>query len=108
MSVTVPQTTSVTTATLDFGEVTLDEIGQRLRGWMAASLPCVVCRRALQGVFGGDSGNQPSGGLAFMSQGHYGSTIYDPFSDELHFWKNAGRNSGTNINKRADTNSVQS
>jgi hypothetical protein len=80
---------STATATLDFMsgerrvELSKDEIGQRLQGWMAASLPCVVCGIALHNVFHGDSINQPSGGLAFMSQGHYGSTLYDPFSDEF-------------------------
>ncbi|KKM79706.1 hypothetical protein LCGC14_1347180 [marine sediment metagenome] len=86
--ITTPQiTTSGTTTTLDVvnGErqvpLSKDEIGQRLKGWMMASLPCVVCGRTLQNVFEG-SVNQPSGGLAFTSGGHYGSTVYDPFNDE--------------------------
>ncbi len=80
-------TTSATTTTLDFGNgerllpLSRDEIGQRLKGWMMASLPCVVCTKALRNVFDG-SANQPSGGLAFASGGHYGSTVYDPFNDE--------------------------
>ena len=87
--ITTPQvTTSATTTTLDFGNgerlvpLSKDEIGQRLKGWMTASLPCVVCGRTLQNVSLGDSVNQPSGGLAFASGGHYGSTVYDPFNDE--------------------------
>ena len=81
--------TMTPTATLNFGtgwrRVTLsrDEIGQRLQGWMAASLPCTVCGIALRNVFLEDSTNQPCNGLAFMSHGHYGSTVYDPMSDEF-------------------------
>ncbi|KKL16120.1 hypothetical protein LCGC14_2498770 [marine sediment metagenome] len=82
-------TTSTATANWDFGigerlvSLSKDEIVQRLQGWMAASLPCVVCGLALEDVFPGDSVNQPSRGLAFMSHGHYGSTVYDPMSDEF-------------------------
>ena len=80
-------TTSTATANLDFGNgerlvpLSKDEIGRRLKGWMAASLPCVACGAALQNVSVGDSVNQPSGGLAFASRGHYGSTVYDPPND---------------------------
>ena len=75
---------SVATATMDFAsmrfrrDVTIEEVGRRLREakWFAASLPCVVCGRALRNVF--EAENQPSGGVAFSSVGHYGSTVFDP------------------------------
>lgn len=41
------------------------------------SLPCIVCRGRLFNVCR-DSENQPSEGTAFMTYGHYGSTVFDP------------------------------
>lgn len=38
--------------------------------------PCIVCGKELKSVMG--EGNQPSGGLAFVTSGHYGSVAYDP------------------------------
>lgn len=46
------------------------------------ALPCIVCGRELRNVWGSIDGeefnNQPSGGLAFSTHGHYGSTVFDP------------------------------
>ena len=41
------------------------------------ALPCIVCGAALDNVID-DSENQPYGATAFMSDGHYGSTAFDP------------------------------
>ena len=41
------------------------------------ALPCIVCGNALPNV-SDDATNQPSGGTAFMTHGHYGSTAFDP------------------------------
>lgn len=43
------------------------------------ALPCIVCGKELRNVMP-DEGvtNQPSGGTAFSTQGHYGSTAFDP------------------------------
>lgn len=38
---------------------------------------CIICGRTLENVGNADM-NQPSGGTAFTSQGHYGSTVFDP------------------------------
>ena len=46
------------------------------------SLPCIVCEKPLQNVFGG-SDNQPYCGTEFTTYGHYGSTIHDSY-DGLH------------------------
>lgn len=44
----------------------------------AESLPCIVCRRALEDAIPNPSqGNQPYPGLEFTTGGHYGSTIFD-------------------------------
>lgn len=47
------------------------------------ALPCIVCGKQLEHVFGpldGPDGfnNQPNNGLAFYTFGHYGSTVFDP------------------------------
>ena len=44
------------------------------------TLPCIVCREPLNNVLPDAIGdfNQPSNGLAFITYGHYGSTIFDP------------------------------
>lgn len=41
------------------------------------ALPCIVCGQALQNVID-DAQNQPNDGLAFTTNGHYGSTVFDP------------------------------
>lgn len=41
------------------------------------ALPCVRCDRPLTNEFD-EMTNQPSGGTAFESEGHYGSTAFDP------------------------------
>lgn len=42
-------------------------------------LPCAVCGTQLEAALGDCGGiNQPHGGTAFYSPGHYGSTIFDP------------------------------
>lgn len=45
------------------------------------TLSCIVCNLELEHVFKdleGEIHNQPSGGTTFTSQGHYGSTVFDP------------------------------
>lgn len=41
------------------------------------ALRCIVCGSRLRNVFD-DAENQPSSGTAFESEGHYGSTQFDP------------------------------
>lgn len=42
------------------------------------SLPCIVCRAALEDAMPNPShGNQPYPGLEFETSGYYGSTIFD-------------------------------
>jgi hypothetical protein len=40
-------------------------------------LKCIVCDKQLEPV-GGGAVNQPYGGTVFTSNGHYGSTVFDP------------------------------
>lgn len=43
------------------------------------SLPCIVCLKPLEdALYEPSTGNQPHAGTAFVTTGHYGSTIYDP------------------------------
>jgi hypothetical protein len=42
------------------------------------ALPCIICKRALRNATDDPEGNQPYGGTAFITHGHYGSTAYDP------------------------------
>lgn len=44
-------------------------------------LPCLVCGKTLQNVFG-DLENQPSDGTEFRTYGHYGSTFWDSMDGE--------------------------
>lgn len=39
------------------------------------ALPCIVCGSHLEGC---SVQNQPLDGLAFATQGHYGTTVFDP------------------------------
>lgn len=39
-------------------------------------LQCIVCRDLLDNIY--TPGIQPNAGLAFYSQGHYGTTFFDP------------------------------
>jgi hypothetical protein len=39
---------------------------------------CIKCDKAMANILGPGKGHQPSEGLAFYSQGHYGSTFFDP------------------------------
>lgn len=43
---------------------------------MSKWLCCIVCRGTMQNI--DEDGNQPSGGVAFSTSGHYGSTVFDP------------------------------
>lgn len=45
------------------------------------SLRCIVCSFELEDV-GIDAENQPNGGLACQSHGHYGSTAFDPIDGQ--------------------------
>lgn len=38
--------------------------------------PCIVCGAVLENLV--DDGNHPLEGLAFVTEGHYGSTEFDP------------------------------
>ena len=44
---------------------------------MSQALPCIRCGKELKNVFE-DAENQPSDGTAFITYGHYGSTVFDP------------------------------
>ena len=45
---------------------------------VTSSLPCIKCGKQLKDALSDPShGNQPYPGLEFMSQGHYGSTVFD-------------------------------
>lgn len=46
----------------------------------AVSLPvaCIRCDRLLENVSSDAEDNQPYAGTAFTSNGHYGSTVFDP------------------------------
>lgn len=44
---------------------------------MSDALPCIACGRTLRNA-APDVTNQPDGGLAFETLGHYGSTAFDP------------------------------
>jgi hypothetical protein len=43
--------------------------------------PCFVCNRPLENVLE-DCDNQPDGGTAFQTHGHYGSTAFDPMDGQ--------------------------
>jgi hypothetical protein len=43
-----------------------------------SALPCLVCGRALRNIFPGQVANQPRDGVACLTSGNYGSTLYDP------------------------------
>jgi hypothetical protein len=48
---------------------------------MSVIVPCIVCDKQLCNVFE-DAENQPYGGTAFQSHGHYGSTAFDPMDGQ--------------------------
>lgn len=41
------------------------------------ALPCIACGKPLANAFD-DVTNQPENGVAFQSEGHYGSAVWDP------------------------------
>ena len=43
-------------------------------------LLCLVCDKAMPNIMEGE-GVQPNGGLAFLTMGHYGSTLFDPMRE---------------------------
>lgn len=43
------------------------------------ALPCIVCGLTLDNCFDSEE-NQPDGGTAFHTYGHYGSTVFDPMN----------------------------
>lgn len=46
---------------------------------MSNAKPCIVCGRKLENALDlPKENNQPNGGLAFTTHGHYGSTSFDP------------------------------
>jgi len=47
---------------------------------MKNALPCIACGRELRNVSDDSDTNQPYCGTAFVSHGHYGSTIFDPMN----------------------------
>lgn len=46
------------------------------------ALKCIVCEKELRNVFD-EAYNQPEDGLAFQSEGHYGSTAWDPMDGQF-------------------------
>lgn len=48
-------------------------------------LPCVVCGRGLKHALpnGPEDTNQPNEGVVFIAQGNYGSTVFDPFGENI-------------------------
>jgi hypothetical protein len=45
------------------------------------AIPCIVCKTALRNIYDSPTeGNQPVGGLAFSTTGHYGTTLFDPMN----------------------------
>lgn len=42
------------------------------------TLPCLMCGKLLKSVLPSPDVNQPMGGTSFTTQGHYGSTLFDP------------------------------
>lgn len=48
------------------------------------ALPCIVCGTELEALFAEHGiDNQPNHGVCFTSQGHYGSTIFDPMDGSM-------------------------
>lgn len=46
---------------------------------MSNAKPCIVCGRELENILDlPQESNQPNGGLAFTTLGHFGSTAFDP------------------------------
>lgn len=43
----------------------------------ATPIPCFVCGKPLEEV-ADETSNQPNGATAFITNGHYGSTAFDP------------------------------
>lgn len=39
---------------------------------------CIRCGKKLEDIMEGGQSVQPSGGIAFVTHGHYGSTVFDP------------------------------
>lgn len=48
---------------------------------MTDALPCIACGKRLENALF-DVDNQPYGGTAFVSFGHYGSTFFDPMDGQ--------------------------
>jgi hypothetical protein len=48
----------------------------------AYALPCLVCGAVLRNVLD-EVDNQPDGGTACTTEGHYGSTVWDPMNGEF-------------------------
>lgn len=49
---------------------------------MKIPVPCIVCGCKLESACGDGPYNQPSGGTAFWTAGHYGSTVWDPMTGQ--------------------------
>ena len=47
-----------------------------------ADCTCIACGKAMANIQE-DGTLQPSGGTAFQSRGHYGSTVFDPMDGSL-------------------------
>lgn len=45
---------------------------------MCGKVTCIVCKKDLENIDNENNGMQPSKGLAFQTQGHYGTTVFDP------------------------------
>lgn len=46
---------------------------------MTPALPCFKCDKVLENVWD-DAPNQPHDATTFQTQGHYGSTVWDPMN----------------------------
>lgn len=47
-----------------------------------AACNCIVCQRPMSNI-AEDGTLQPSGGTAFQTPGHYGSTVFDPMDGSM-------------------------
>jgi hypothetical protein len=47
-------------------------------------LPCLVCGRTLEAIDASPDAEHPQDGVAFTTQGNYGSTVFDEHDRRLH------------------------
>lgn len=49
---------------------------------MSDKVVCICCKKQMANFEHAQRGQQPMGGLAFNTRGHYGSTYFDPMNGE--------------------------